>query len=211
EQTHRDAEVKAALLREVSHRVKNNLAAITSLLQLAIAESPEKREQILLETLARAQSLVAAHTLLARSNQARINVVELGEQILQDSARTLAPFGSTLSVRASGDPAELVPRQLTTVALILNELATNAITHGLGPPIRDGCLEFKSQRISSGALRLSLSDNGDRLPEELEKLPSPGMGLLLVRTLVEKDLRGSFTIERRSPWTIATIEFEIEA
>ena len=77
-QTKRDAEVKAALLRELSHRVKNNLAAITSLLYMALDEPPQSREQILGETLGRVQSMALAHALLARSGDAHVNLVDLG-------------------------------------------------------------------------------------------------------------------------------------
>ncbi len=211
ERTRQDAEVKSALLRELSHRVKNNLSAVTSLLQLALIEPPEAREQILLETLARVQSMVLAHALLARSDRARVNLVELGRQLLQECVIQLAPRGAHIAITARGEPVEIAPRQLTTVALILNELTTNAILHGLdgADPVDRGQLDFCVQTTASGVL-LILSDNGKGLPGDFDLKTSKGLGLELIRTMAEKDLHGSFTLERVNDRTVATLQFAIE-
>ncbi len=212
EQTKRDADVKAALLRELSHRVKNNLAAITSLLYMALDEPPEAREQILLETLGRVQSMVLAHTLLARSDHVTVSLTELGRQVLNDTARQLSPLGSAAEVQVEGAAVEIAPRQITTLALVLNELVTNAIRHGFGPAshARSKILRLQVTRLGDKACFI-LKDNGVGLAPEFELGSNSGLGLNLVRTLVEKDLQGKFTIERCGKWTEALVEFELEA
>jgi GAF domain-containing protein len=210
EQTKRDAEVKAALLRELSHRVKNNLAAITSLLYLALDEPPETREQILNETLGRVQSMAIAHALLARSSEAHVNLLELGRQVLNDTVRNLSHPATPIEIRVGGDRVQVAARQTTTLALVLNELATNALRHGInGREPGELVLRFSASQLGR-QVEFVLEDNGAGLPQEFELNTSAGLGLNLVRTLVEKDLHGQFALERRAHWTSAQVRFQLE-
>lgn len=217
EQTKRDAEVKAALLRELSHRVKNNLAAITSLLYMALDEPPEAREQILSETLGRVQSMALAHGLLARSGLASVNLADLGRQVLNDAVRNLAPPGAPIQVIVSGDAVRVGAHQTTTLALVLNELVTNSVRHGFANGTAYGkSMEAPADPIlhfhviaHSNDVECFLEDNGRGLPENFVIDGDAGLGLNLVRTLVEKDLHGHFQLERRAPWTRAEIRFRL--
>lgn len=210
EQTKRDAEVKAALLRELSHRVKNNLAAITSLLYMALDEPPENREQILNETLGRVQSMALAHALLARSGQASVNLVELGRQVLQDTVRNLAQPGVVVDTTVEGQDIQVTARQTTTLALVLNELATNALRHGLnGAGISHLNLRFSVAREGQFVSSL-LQDDGKGFSHPFDMSEDAGLGLNLVQTLVEKDLHGQFVLERRGAWTCADIRFRLD-
>ncbi len=210
EQTKRDAEVKATLLRELSHRVKNNLAAITSLLYMALDEPPEEREQILSETLGRVQSMALAHGLLARSGLAQVNLVDLGRQVLNDTVRNLSRPGILIQVDVSGDTVLVGAHQTTTLALILNELATNSLRHGFanGSLMDPRTLRFGVQALAR-EVECFMEDNGTGLPEHFQVELDGGLGLNLVRTLVEKDLHGRFQLERRAPWTRAEIRFRL--
>lgn len=210
EQTKQDADVKAALLRELSHRVKNNLAAITSLLYLALDEPPEAREQILSETLGRVQSMSLAHALLARSSDARVNVVELGRQVLNDTVRNLARPGMPIQVHVSGDIALVGARQTTTLALVLNELATNSVRHGFAQPPTTliPMLRF-NVTLRRDEIICELQDNGAGLPDAFELEQNAGLGLNLVRTLVEKDLHGQFALTQREEWSCAEMRFRV--
>ncbi|MBI4675938.1 MAG: GAF domain-containing protein [Chloroflexi bacterium] len=210
EQTKRDAEVKAALLRELSHRVKNNLAAITSLLYMALDEQHETREQILSETLGRVQSMSTAHALLARTPLAYVDLLDLGAQVLSDTVRNLAKPGAQIQIETSGAHVQLAMRQTTTLALVLNELATNALRHGLDETAQEPLvLRFTVMRELS-QVEFLLQDNGKRLPEGFELGASAGLGLTLVRTLVEKDLHGKFSLIQNDQWATATVHFGLE-
>lgn len=207
-QSKHDAEVRAVLLRELSHRVKNNLAAITSLLYMALDEAPETREQILIETLGRVQSMATAHALLAQSGEASVNLLELGRQVLKDTVHNLARPGETVEVQVSGDAVQVAARQTTTLALVLNELATNALRHGLGAE-PNPALRFEV-RAGTRGVEFHVEDNGQGLPSEFQLDAAAGLGLNLVRTLVEKDLHGRFGLAREAGWTCAEIQFELE-
>lgn len=208
EQTKRDAEVKAALLRELSHRVKNNLAAVTSLLYMALDEGQEAREEILTETLGRVQSMALAHSLLARSNNATVQLVELGKQVLEDTVRNMAQRGQDIQVTVTGERVDVVARQTTTLALVLNELATNCLRHGFNGG-DDNRLQLEVER-DGRQVSLILADNGSGLPSDFQLYSGAGLGLNLVRTLVEKDLHGRFHLDRQGEWTQARVEFWLE-
>lgn len=211
EQSKQDAEVKAALLRELSHRVKNNLAAITSLLYLALDELPEARDKILSETLGRVQSMALAHALLARSERAKVNLLELGRQVLMDTVRQLGVPGTPIEIVVQGAPVEVAARQTTTLALVLNELATNSLRHGFeaGMRAQQGVIRF-SVWHDDETVCLELEDNGQGLPPDFDLEAATGLGLNLVRTLVEKDLHGKFDMQCERQATRTQIRFRLE-
>jgi len=208
-QTKRDAEFKALLLRELSHRVKNNLAAITGLLYMALDEPVETRGQILGETLGRVQSMATAHALLARSSDGLVDLLEVGAQTLQDTVQQLAPPGAQVRMETTGDHVLIAMRQLTTLALVLNELATNVLRHGWekqnAVPLR---IHFDVARWGTQAV-ITLKDNGKGLAPDFDLASCAGVGLSLVQSLVEKDLHGSFTLERQEQWTQAQVKFQV--
>lgn len=209
-QTKRDAELKAVLLRELSHRVKNNLAAITSLLYMALDEPGETRAQILSETLGRVQSMSTAHALLSRATDGFVDLLDVGAQVLQDTVRNLAPPRVEIRIETEGDHVLVAMRQLTTLALVLNELATNALRHGWNAeqaaPLH---LRFVVTRLSE-QIAFWLQDDGKGLPEAFDLNTRAGLGLSLVQSLVEKDLHGTFSISRHGRWTNAEVKFRIE-
>ncbi len=190
-QSKSEAEVKAALLRELSHRVKNNLATIVGLLYLALDDETIPRNEILNETLTRVQSMAVAHTLLANSPHGRVDALELGRQIIADSVRQMTLPGHHISLVAEGAPVEISAHQAASLALILNELVTNAIKH-----CEDGSAELRySVQSVEGQARIEFFSPGPGLPGELYPSHRPGgLGLQLIRTLVEKDLGGVFSL-----------------
>ncbi len=183
--TFKEAEEKALLYRELDHRVRNNLAALISLLHLA-ADGTEgaaaERLQVMAERVAR---LADVHDLLAgRANQP-IEVRELAEAVAK---HVLAGFPGRVEIQwtVTGLPIRVPPSQVTPIALILNELLTNCVKHAF--PGR-----------SSGAVAIQVGRDGDRAVLEVRDdgvgldlaQSQGGLGLSIVRTLVNQNLRGS--------------------
>lgn len=207
EQTRSEAEVKAALLRELSHRVKNNLTAIASLLYLALDRPELSREEILSETISRMQSMAAAHSLLSESTQGRAALFTLARRVIHDAVRQLAPPDSRFELEIQGDEVQITSRQVTSLALILNELVTNALTHGYDQPQGRFTLRVRSE---AGRVVVEFHDDGKGLARVGEALPPEGLGLTLIRALVEKDLQGTFALEPADPGTVARFSFLAE-
>jgi two-component sensor histidine kinase len=129
---------------------------------------------------------------------------------LNDTVRNLSLPGTSIQVQVSGDQVQIAARQTTTLALVLNELATNALRHGVnGHPPQDLTLRFSVAQHGRN-VEFLLEDNGLGLPHAFEILDDAGLGLNLVRTLVEKDLHGQFVLERRAQWTCADVRFLLE-
>ncbi len=204
-----EAEVKAALLRELSHRVKNNLTTVVGLLSLGLEDEKMPREEILTETLTRVQSIAVAHKLLADSPRARVDVLELSRRVLGDSIRQMTLPGQSIPLNIRGESVEISAHQAASLALVLNELVTNAIKHGGSQSLQQ--LNLCVQRRDREArLEFSNRSEGPANGFSLERNPT-GLGLRLVRTLVEKDLDGAFTLSARDGMVFSLICFTPEA
>jgi PAS domain S-box-containing protein len=139
-QAQEDAAVKADLLREVNHRVGNNLMAIIGLMRAERRYAPTEHRDAVETTLdrlvQRVNGLVEVHNMLSHSEWAPVSLKDLAEQIIQMALKAL-PAGQRIRVRVTEEipptqaPLTLSPRQASNMALVINELATNSIRHAL--------------------------------------------------------------------------------
>jgi two-component sensor histidine kinase len=203
-ETKDEAEIKATLLRELSHRVKNNLTAVVGLLSLGLDDETISREDILNETLMRVQSMAVAHTLLANSPWARVDVMELSRRVIGDTIRQMTLPGRHIVFDVRGDSLEISAQQATSLALVLNELVANAIKHG-GAGTSPGlslCIQHNQNE-----LRLEFSNQIAEGDDSSPDWISSGVGLRLIRTLVEKDLGGRLTFASHDKTFFSVIWF----
>ncbi len=205
-QSKNEAEVKATLLRELSHRVKNNLTTVVGLLSLGLEDVALPREEIITETLTRVQSMVVAHTLLASSPRARVDLLELSQHVLGDSIRRLTLPGQVVPFRVEGVSVEISAHQAASLALVLNELVTNAIKHGgVASQQISLCVALAGERA-----RLEFVNHVVQPPLLVHSQDDGGWGLKLIRTLVEKDLHGAITMNARDHDVSSVILFTPE-
>jgi len=202
-------ERKDALLQEVHHRVKNNLAVICSLFYLeAIHSTDEETAEIFRDMQNRVHSMALVHESLYRGeNLARIDFAEYARNLAED---ILASHGSpTVPVRLK---TELVPVTMGAdlaipCGLILNELVSNAFKHGF-PERTEGEIKLALRRDASGRYTLSIQDSGVGIPAGLDFKTNQSLGLKLVRLLTQQ-IRGSFELVRSDPGTVAHLHFEV--
>ncbi|HEX2971950.1 MAG TPA: ATP-binding protein, partial [Tepidisphaeraceae bacterium] len=240
EQTRRDAQTKAVLLRELHHRVKNNLAGIVGLLSINEPVLSPVARQWLDRVIERILTMARTHDLFS-SGVYRVGVQRLIEQLLP-SVAALKP-ADVLIQRVGQDDGELSTPQAVSLAMVLHELCNNAIQHGLR---NRGTLTIQT-RLAAGRLRIDVMDDGCGLPTGLchgdgdnsrlevdlstgtnndeafqskgaigvkvaSAVQTHGLGLRLVRELVGRELHGTFQVCRRPEGgTIATIEFPLGA
>jgi hypothetical protein len=176
---------RATLLREVHHRVKNNLQMVASLLALQMDAVPEGDARDLLQDSARrvrSIALVQDH-LYGSASLERVDLAGYARSLAEITAHTLAPK-TRLVVEA--DPVEVSLEHAVPVGLILNELLTNAFTHGA----RGEGGEVHVTVLESGAhVRVRVRDTGPGLPEGFDLRQGTRLGLPLVTKLV-RQLRG---------------------
>lgn len=188
----RDAElkVKDATIREVHHRVKNNLQTIASLLRIqARRSSSDETRNALSEAIERVSSMAVVHDLLAGSDEERIDFAEAARTVVELVRRGLSGEESGITVTVSGSTGMVEAHVATSLALALAELAHNAIEHGPGIT-GHGTVEVGMRRVG-GEIVLTVRDDGPGLPEGFEVASSSNLGLAIVRTVVEDDLRGT--------------------
>jgi two-component sensor histidine kinase len=201
----REAEIKVkeATIREVHHRVKNNLQTIASLLRIQArrTESVEARHA-LAEATERVASMAVVHDLLAGSDEELVDFAEATRTVVGLVSRGLLGDQAGVAVNVTGSTGKVEAPVATALALAVAELVHNAIEHGIAG--RDsGTVDVTMRRVP-GELVLTVRDDGAGLPAEFDLEGSSNLGLEIVRTVVEKDLRGTlgFSVARGTTVTV---------
>jgi two-component sensor histidine kinase/ABC-type amino acid transport substrate-binding protein len=182
---------KEVLLKEVHHRVKNNMQLISSLLALESKSfRDEEDSRRIVEAQQRIHSIARLHEMAYGSpDLASIGLVEY----LETLARGLSIDSRAKAIEVRG-PRELrIPAsEAVPLGLIANELVTNAIKYGLGPKGESRIVASVSEK--GGQLLFSVEDDGPGLPAGVDPESSPSMGFLLIRSLTAQlDGRISFS------------------
>ena len=191
--TQQSLEAKSVLLSELHHRVKNNLQTVGSLLSLALRHTKsEEAAETLRDSYNRVQSIAAAHDLLSRQTIGVTTIGEVANKVISLLEPTVQAKG-TIKFSAEGDQIDVETREATTLAILLNELLTNAMRHGLRGR-EGGTIRVLFGRQGSEAW-VSVADDGNGLPPDFTLNKNRGLGLSIVRTLVEADLHGQVNWE----------------
>ncbi len=197
-----------ALIRsELHHRVKNDLQSIVSWLRLQARNSPEEAKRILLDASERVCVFATVHDLLARSKGDFVELRELTQQLANWAVEWARSEGKDTRCVIVGPEVNLMPKQGSTVASILNELIWNSFKHAFD--INTGVVTVRWEK-SGSELTLEVSDNGKGF--DTKALDGSTLGLTIVRNLVEQDLGGSIEI-RSSPGegTRVTLKFRLQS
>ena len=192
-ETRQGLRTKEALLREMHHRVKNNLQQVASMLNLRAhrSSSPEV-EQVRAEIEERIQGIAATHDLLSTNQLGMAPVEDIARKIVGIVRGGLVPAGLSVRFVIGPAPMRLQSEQATTFAIILNELIANAIEHGFAGRERGEIRISAAERDDWVTVRVC--DDGAPLPESFAVERDAGLGLRLVSNLVASDLRGAFTV-----------------
>ncbi|MBU2548803.1 MAG: PAS domain S-box protein [Proteobacteria bacterium] len=197
---------KEILLKEIHHRVKNNLTVISSLINLQSRQIDDPGQAETFRDLThRIQSMALIHEMLYRSaNLADIDLTDYVRNLLEalTGAYSNPRIRTVANARAGGLFLDL--NQAIPCALVLNELVSNAFKHAF-PGDRAGRLEITTGRNDDGRLWVEVRDDGVGFPEGLDFRDTRTLGLQLVRDLVEKQLRGRVAMAS-GPGTTFTIE-----
>jgi two-component sensor histidine kinase len=185
--------VKSAMVREMHHRVKNNLQTIAMLLRLQIRDGREvSGREVLTETINRILSIAAVHEILAAEGLRQVAVRAMLERVVQTVTQTMAPPGFALEARIEGDDFSLPSQQATSLALVVNELLQNAMEHAF--PGRGAGRVVITLSEGRDAIRVEVRDDGVGLPDDFSPARSADLGLQIVRTLVQEDLKGRLSL-----------------
>ena len=202
----RELVTKDATIREIHHRVKNNLQTVSALLRLQSRRIEDEGARVALEeAVRRIASIALVHETLSTSLEETVGFDEVLDHLVTN-AMELSPRMSEIEIRRIGVVGTLEPRVATPLALVVTELIHNALEHGLA---RKGNL-LSIEIIRDDALcSIAIADDGEGLPLEFEVSASANLGLQIVRTLTENELQGKLSLEQRNPGTRASLTFPL--
>ena len=185
-----------AMIREIHHRVKNNLQTIVSLTRVEARRAQSEETKRALDELSnRIFAVAQVHESLSLDHESAIQLKDVARQIARQVRESLLPRDSKVSIDAEGDPLRLPPRQATAMALIINELVQNAVEHAFEP--EEGGYVRIQLEDAPDHIRLAVVDSGRGLPEGLDWRNSPNLGLKIVQNLA-KELHGAFEVRSQT-------------
>ncbi|MFH5833907.1 sensor histidine kinase [Halalkalibaculum sp. DA384] len=201
-------EERESLLKEIHHRVKNNLAVITGLLELQSANTnSEETQNILTESINRIQSIATLHEKLYETGDySNISLPDYISGLLHYLIQTMNAEGRDITLDTDIADITLPVTRAVPLALILNELVTNSYKHGFEG--RDEGHIWVSLNEDSGNLVLTVADDGAGLPDDLEIEQLQSLGLRLISTLCTQ-LEGEYTFTDRDPGTKFRLVFPL--
>ncbi len=201
-----ELQVKVTMIREIHHRVKNNMQTIASLLRLQSRRAgSEEVRRALQEGINRILSVAVIHEFLAHQDARVINIRDVGQRIINQVREGVLDQECRIRLELRGPNIYLPTQPATVCALVMNELLQNALEHGY-------------DRQDVGTVTVNLHDNGDQitiaveddglgLPGDFQLEQSNSLGLHIVKTLAEGDLKGNFELRGRDKGVSAVVTF----
>ncbi len=210
----RELVTKDATIREIHHRVKNNLQTVAALLRLqARRMDSEPARSALEEAVRRVGSIAIVHETLSHAVAEHVGFDEIADR-LSRMVTDVSAVATGVRVTRQGSFGVLPSEVATALAMVLTELLQNAVEHGYDahePLDRQGEIVLTVQRLV-GRLHVTIDDDGRGLPEGFDLDGSTNLGLSIVRTLVESELGGQLTLGARpqGPGARASIDVPVE-
>jgi two-component sensor histidine kinase len=175
----------AAVVREMHHRIKNNLQTVAMLMQLQLSEAERLEPRHILETnINRIHSIAAVHEALSDRGFRLVEVRDVLQRVTRATVSAMTHGSQAVELRLSGDTLQLPSRAATSLALVVNELVQNALEHGLAQ-LAPGEIQISLGR-SPDEIVVVVRDNGQGMPADMQL----GLGLEIAQTLVREELGG---------------------
>lgn len=206
-------EEKEVLLKEIHHRVKNNLQVIASMLGMQTRYTEDQRViEYLMESRNRIYSMALVHENLYRSETlAQVDAAVYISDLVNNVIQSFGTDSYKINLKLNVEPILLTIDQAVPCGLIINELVTNALKHGFSlaagpPPTATGEIKIELCPLEDDQLLLTVSDNGVGFPGEIDLNANKTLGLRLVRSLA-RQLDATLDVETR-PRTIFKLSFK---
>ncbi|MER7083446.1 sensor histidine kinase, partial [Saccharopolyspora kobensis] len=186
---------KDATIREIHHRVKNNLQTVAALLRLQSRRTGNNEARLALdESVRRVTSIALVHETLSMSVDERVDLDDVVDRVIPMMS-DVAVAETGVKVRREGRFGVVSAELATPLVMVLTELVQNAFEHAF-PEGQGGEVVVQAER-SARWLDVVISDDGRGLPKGFSLERAERLGLQIVRTLVESELRGSLSLRGR--------------
>lgn len=199
--------MQSAIIREIHHRVKNNLQNVVSLLRLQMHRSKSKAVQAeFTACINRIFSITQVHDMFSHQSWDSIDLYELAEGILSKLVETFALPKQHIKTSVQGQHVRINANQAVPMALVINELVTNSLKHGIKvEPYGEISILVEE---SGERVHIMVADSGKSL--SIPDPKGPHLGLYIVNLMICDQLEGGFQLERQGGSTVAKISFALE-
>ena len=197
---------KDATIREIHHRVKNNLQSVSALLRLQSRRVDDDYSRLALEeAVRRISSIALVHETLSNSARDSISFDEVLSKIVKNSVE-LSPRPGEISINYSGEFGSIPALLATPLALIITELIQNSLEHGLSEI--GSKVDVIVQRVDRD-VKVVVRDDGSGLPIGFNLKDNSNLGLEIVKTLTENELSGALIFSNSRPGTEVIVTFKV--
>jgi two-component sensor histidine kinase len=204
-QKERELNAQSTLIREIHHRVKNNLHNVVALLRLQMGHSESAMVKMEFEAcINRILSIARVHDVFAHQSWDYIDLLELAEHIVTKMVENFSLPSQQIKTTVQGQPVQIPASQAVPIALVINELVTNSLKHGI-QAASYGEISILIEE-SAGNIYMLLADSGAG-PLPACSRENGQLGLYIVRLLICEQLEGSFSLERCGGATVAKVSF----
>jgi len=202
---------KEVLLKEIHHRVKNNLQIISSLLNLQTrCVEGEETINVLKESQNRVKTMAMVHEKLYQSEDLKdVNFKEYIENLVSDLFYSYGVKKGAIDLQIDADDIKMDIDTAIPCGLIINELVTNSLKYAFPNSNNEDIVKVELKRLQQNKLKLVISDNGVGLPENLDMENVETLGLKMVTILVNQ-LKGTLEVHRISGTEFKIIFGELE-
>jgi two-component sensor histidine kinase len=201
-QRERELLSREATIREIHHRVKNNLQTVAALLRMQSRRTTDQSARSALEEATRRVGSVAlVHDLLSQTLTERVDFDAVLDSLIR-MVGDVSSAGVAVRIERTGTVGQVDAGTATTLAVALTELLANALEHGARG--RADCTVQVTARRCADQMRLQVDDDGPGLPDGFDVETTQSLGLRIVRTLAESELDGQLTIGPRPGGTDGT-------
>ena len=210
EQARQDAETRSVLLREVNHRVKNNLTAIIGLLytarRRAKVKDPVAYRSAMDGLISRVRGLSTAHDMLSASEWTPLQLSDLAAHVIRATLQML-PRDKHVFVEVSPCPVQVTPNQAHHLALVINEMATNTVKYALQE--RDEARITVRITLDDDTVCCEFRDDGPGYPKDVLCLERHNVGFDLIQNIVHDNLHGELSLHN-DQGAVALLRFKAE-
>jgi len=200
--------VKNSIIKEVHHRVKNNLQTVAGLLRMEARRSslPEVK-QALQEGINRIESMALVHDIVSHYDEDYIGIRSIYDELCRLLRMSMVRQDQEVTFTYSGEDILISSNMASYVSLIINELITNSLEHGLDG--KNGEIRLTVTELD-GYIVLAFSDTGKGLPREFSINSNRRLGLTIINNLVAHELKGKLSVENTDVGVLVTIHMKKE-
>ncbi|WP_215829618.1 sensor histidine kinase [Pelorhabdus rhamnosifermentans] len=205
----RRIDMQSVIIEEINHRVKNTLQNVISLLYMQLRRTEEKEvKEEFLACINRILSIAKVYEVFTYQSRDVVNLNELALYIMEKIIESGTLPEQQVKNQVEGCDVFLHAKQAVPIALVLNEVLSNAVKHGLKNCVHRGEVNIKI-REDRGTVKIRVENNGKQIKERDAKNQRKRLGLYLVKLLICEQMSGQFDLTHENGFVVANISFPL--